>query len=387
MSSRRPGGQRRHVRRASTKGDPVAGRRFEVTTGPIAHGGFVVARSPEDRVVFVRHALPGERVLVELTEGRTEDRFWRGDAVEVLEAAPGRVTPPCPYAGPGGCGGCDLQHADLATQRDLKTAVVREQMQRLAGLDVDVEVEPASEDETGFGWRTRMRFVDLGGGRRGLRRHRSHDVIEIEQCLVEAPDRTLPPTGTVLERVVADGEERSFRVSADGFWQAHAEAPRVLVEQVLAFAGVRPGDRVADLYAGVGLFGAFLGSWAGETGSLTSVEGDAAASNHAVANLAEVPCDATVVEADVAEWLDSDDQPSLDVVVLDPPRAGAKRRVVEGITRRQPRVIVHVACDPAALARDVALFAEQGYVLDGLRAFDLFPHSHHVECVARLVRA
>ena len=112
------------------------GQVVEVDVGPVAHGGHCVARH-EGRVVFVRHALPGERVLVEVTEGTDGDRFWRGDAVAVLESAPGRVVAPCPFAGPGLCGGCDFQHAALPLQRDLKEAVVREQLVRLGRLDPD----------------------------------------------------------------------------------------------------------------------------------------------------------------------------------------------------------------------------------------------------------
>ncbi len=119
--------------------EDVAGERFEVEVGAVAHGGHFVARH-EGRVVFVRHALPGERVTVEITED--SGRFLRGDAVEIHEASPARVTPPCPFAGPGACGGCDFQHVDLAEQRLLKAAVVREQLSRLAGLDREVVVEP-----------------------------------------------------------------------------------------------------------------------------------------------------------------------------------------------------------------------------------------------------
>ena len=137
-------------------GASAVGRRLEGVVGPVAHGGHCVLRPESGPVVFVRHALPGERVVVEVTEGVDGDRFWRGDVVEVLEVSADRVEPPCPVAGPGLCGGCDLQHVALSAQRGLKAAVVREQMQRLAGLTVEVEVEPVPGAQVGLRWRPRQ---------------------------------------------------------------------------------------------------------------------------------------------------------------------------------------------------------------------------------------
>ena len=160
-------------------GELAVGDEVEVTIGPVAHGGHCVARH-EGRVVFVRHALPGERALVRVTEAKAGQRFVRADAVDVLEASPHRVEPPCPYAGPGLCGGCDFQHVDLAEQRRLKAAVVREQFARLARRDVEVEVEPVPGDRAGLGWRTRVEFAIDSQGAPGLRRHRSHDVLAVQ---------------------------------------------------------------------------------------------------------------------------------------------------------------------------------------------------------------
>ncbi len=137
--------------------DPLVGATVEVEVGPIAHGGHHVARH-EGRVIFVRHALEGERVRVLVTEGAEGASFLRGDAVEVLSASASRVEAPCPYAGPGRCGGCDFQHVAPTAQRELKAKVVREQLHRLAGIDRDVVVEAVAGDEDGLGWRTRVRW-------------------------------------------------------------------------------------------------------------------------------------------------------------------------------------------------------------------------------------
>jgi tRNA/tmRNA/rRNA uracil-C5-methylase (TrmA/RlmC/RlmD family) len=190
-------------------------------------------------------------------------------------------------------------------------------------------------------------------------------------------------SGTVTEAVETSHGRRDFEVAADGFWQPHVDAPRLLVEIALELAGVRPGERVLDLYAGVGLFSAFLADAAGPDGHVLSVEGDRTASRLAARNLADLP-HAEVRHGPVEKVLRGD-VGHADVVLLDPPRVGARRKVVGEIARREPRAVVYVACDPAALARDVGYFAEAGYRLEHLRALDLFPMTHHVECVALLV--
>jgi tRNA/tmRNA/rRNA uracil-C5-methylase (TrmA/RlmC/RlmD family) len=361
------------------------GRRYDAVVGPVAHGGHCVARVPtglDDReiVVFVRHALPGEHVTIEITEDN--GRYLRGDAVEVSAPSPHRVEPPCPLARPDGCGGCDFQHVALDEQRRLKASVVAEQLSRLAGIERDVVVEPVPGDRDGLDWRTRMGYVHLPGGRRGLRKHRSHEVVEVEHCPIAHPDAREPGPDPVVEAVETSYGTREFTVAGDGFWQVHPGAPRVLVETVMELLGPRPGERVLDLYAGVGLFSAWLGDAVGPSGAVTMVEGDRRATELAADNLAHL--------AEVRVVRDRVDRAlrrlggGFDVVVLDPPRVGAKRQVVRHVVDLAPRAVAYVACDPAALARDLGYFAEGGYRLADLRAFDLFPMTHHVECVALL---
>ena len=393
-----------------------------VEVGPVAHGGHCVARL-DGQVVFVRHALPGERVRIAITE-RTKS-FLRADAVEILDAALGRVDPPCAYAGQ--CGGCDFQHVDPAVQRELLGEVVREQLRRLAGLAWDGEVEAV--DPEALGWRTRVQFAVDRQGRPGLRRHRSHDIIPVESCAIAHPDlpqvlgrtwdadsveaivsstgeRLLVTDASISDEVEAevggvvatDGTTRGgrgavtervlaadFRVSGSGFWQVHPDAASTLVEAVIAGAAARPGDTVLDLYAGVGLFTTFLADEVGDGGAVISVESDRGATRDArryLHDLPQVQLVAETVERALRQQLLGE---SADVVVLDPPRDGAKKAVA-GIVDLAPRRIVYVACDPAALARDLASFAARGYELTGLRAFALFPMTHHVECVAVLER-
>ena len=370
--------------------------------------------------MFVRHALPGERVRVVVTEGDDDSRFLRADAVEVLTASPSRVEPPCPYAGPGRCGGCDFQHASLAYQRKLKADVVREQFSRLAHLDVDVTVEALPGDEDGLRWRSRVEFAVEGSGRAGLRQHRSHGVVPLDDCLIA--DRRIVDSGvletvwtgcegvdvvaadepaeavlvplpggrepSVLQRVVTREWAGEFRIGARGFWQVHPGAAPTFVAYVLGSLAPVAGERVLDLYAGAGLFAAALADAVGPDGSVLAVEGHRPAMVDGLRNTASRP---------QVEWrhgrVDRVVRPLVrqgihaDVVVLDPPRTGAGRDVSRDIAALQPRRIAYVACDPAALARDVAYLRSAEYRLESLRAFDAFPMTHHVECIAVLAPA
>ena len=227
----------RRPRPRKSRGRSRVGERFTAVVGPVAHGGHCVVRldAPDNRVVFTRHALPGETVVLQITEGTDGDRFWRGDAVEVLSPSPDRVVAPCPVAGPGLCGGCDFQHASLPAQRSLKTVVVREQLVRLGGLDpadplIDglvvtrVPVGEADPDD-GLRWRTRVRYATTDDGRRGMRKHHSHEVVPVDDCLIAHPDAGEPSSAVVSERVETTHGTREYAVAGDGFWQVHPGAP------------------------------------------------------------------------------------------------------------------------------------------------------------------
>jgi tRNA/tmRNA/rRNA uracil-C5-methylase (TrmA/RlmC/RlmD family) len=393
------------------------GLRVEVEVGAVAHGGHCVARH-DGRVLFVRHALPGELVTVEVTEDRGGS-FCRADAVEVLRAAPARVDPVCPHAVPGGCGGCDWQHAEPAEQRRLKAAVVAEQLARLGGIEVDVEVEELPGGS--LDWRTRARLAVDDDGRAGFRAHRSHRVVPVTSCPIAAPGtvdvvagrawtpgaelavavdanahshvvesppgsgRNRPRPRRVFGAAVARerAARREWDVDPHGFWQVHPDAADILVEVVENWTDAPTGGVAWDLYSGVGLFASVLAEQVGSQGTVCAVESAGAATRDCARNLVDLT-QVRAITGRVDDVLARGELPTPDVVVLDPPRKGAGRGVVTAIAAAAPPVVVYVACDPAALARDVATFAEHGYPLTALRAFDAFPMTHHVECVALL---
>lgn len=421
---------------------PVVGTVVELEVGALAHGGHCVARL-DGQVVFVRHTLPGERVRAVVTEGERGRSFLRADAVEVLEASPHRVPPPCRYAGT--CGGCDFQHVDLDEQRRLKAGVVAEQFRRLARLDLaEVALEPVVEalpgEDRGLRWRTRVEFAVDGSGRAGLRRHRSHEVVPVDRCLIassgveeaavtsrtwvgvdsvdvahtsldEVVVTVLPAQAgrsrRIVEHVVAGGVQADLALDARGFWQVHPGAAGAFVETVLTMLDPQPGERAVDLYAGVGLFAVPLAERVGPLGQVVAVESDTRATAYARENLS-AHSHALVLDGRVDDLLGvprhersggrsrTRRRPrrrarspllpqTADVVVLDPPRIGAGAEVVRAVAAMAPRAIAYVACDPAALARDTAVLHERGYALAGLRCLDAFPMTHHVESIARFL--
>jgi tRNA/tmRNA/rRNA uracil-C5-methylase (TrmA/RlmC/RlmD family) len=387
--------------------------RVTLTVGAPAHGGHCVARL-DGQVVFVRHALPGERVTAVVTE--VHGGYLRADAVEILEASPDRVAPPCPYAGPGRCGGCDLQHVAPGAQRDWKTSILREQLTRLGRLSdaevdaLDVRVAALPGDLTG--WRTRVRYAVDAADRPGLLKHRSHEVVPIDRCLIAHPAiqalpvlgrlwpgadavatvatsagdvETLELPGTDVPTVREEALGRMWTIGAETFWQVHPAAAETLVGAVLEMVAPQAGERAWDLYGGAGLFAAALATRVGPGGRVTLVESAPDGVAAARDNLADLPW-VEVVPARVETALARRRVTGpVDVVVLDPPRTGAGAKVVDALTRSGARAVGYVACDPASFARDVRTFREQGWRLAELRGYDCFPMTHHLECVGLLL--
>ncbi|MCT1556943.1 TRAM domain-containing protein [Helcobacillus massiliensis] len=426
-----------------TDASATEGRIITVTTSKAANGGTFVARH-EGRVVFVRGAAPGETVAARVLpeDDRDSARFWRAEVIEVIDPSPDRVESIWPEAGTGGLGGADFSHIALNAQRRIKTDILQELLThaRLSTIDIaDVSVEPAPGDFDGLGWRSRVRFSADGGriGMRGWRSHTVHGVgdnplaaepiaqmhlsdITVPEC-VGAIDAVAPSaSGPLLvirshqpltledlalprrlddvdvavvtrrgsdvlrgsERVRERVGEDEFELYGGGFWQIHRSAPRVLTTVVSRMLGAQEGETVWDLYGGAGLLSVGAARAVGESGSLVSVEGSARASRDAEGNLSAFP-QASVVAADVTDFAARADT-GADRIIMDPPRAGVGEKTIRRLLELTRQRAVYVSCEPSTLARDLRAAEQAGWRIIDFRAFDLFPHTHHLESVVTL---
>jgi tRNA/tmRNA/rRNA uracil-C5-methylase (TrmA/RlmC/RlmD family) len=403
-----------------------------LVTGAIAGGGGCVARAPDGRVVFVRHALPGETVLAEVTGTTTS--FLRADAIEVVTPSPDRVEPPCTHAGPGKCGGCDFQHVGLKAQRRLKSDRIADQLRRVAGIERLVEVESVPGDHKGLSWRTRIRFAINEEGQPGFRRQRSHEIEVVDHCPIAHPgieaigildsawlevteleaivstDGSDPLITTYTARgkrprfpevpagLVVNGKVQkkpgcvwnvvdgiTFRVSAGVFWQVHPGAGTALSDALRSGLQAKPGDQVVDLYSGAGLFSVLLAAQVGMQGSVLAVDRDRHACDDAIFNARDYP-QVRIHKANVSPRLVEEGIGSPELLVLDPSREGAGKDVMEAIEHHAStlRRLAYVSCDPSSFSRDIRILLNSEWTITSLRAFDIFPMTEHVELVAIL---
>lgn len=448
--SPRPSRRGPSPRRRSAPAQPRegVGEVLRLTVGEPAHGGACVARDEAGRVVFVRHGAPGEVVRARVTAAQKK-LAW-ADVVEVVEASPDRVPSVWPQAGPGGVGGGELAHLRPVAQRDWKSRVIAGQLRRVGGealadaVDAlgGVRVAPAPGDEDPgdplTGRRSRIDVVIDADGRVGMHEFRGRRVIALEDMPLAVPAirelglfdedtpwrrlwkpgdrvRAVAPSGG--EPVVLIGEDtyaadgvridvdvlrwnvplgsgvESYYVRPSGFWQTHVCGAEVLANAVLAAAfgahEAGAGRAIMELYSGAGLFSVPLARAVGESGHVVTLEGDEGAVCDAGENLAAFDwVDAFAGNVDREGVVDLSGQLGAvpDVVVADPPRAGAGAEVCEAIAATGAPRVVLVSCDPAAGARDLRALTECGYTLASLQAWDLFPHTHHVEMVSVLSR-
>lgn len=397
------------------------GQNLELNIEKVAHGGVFVARH-EGRVVFVSHVLPGEKVRAVVFEDRGGS-FCRAEPTEIIEASPDRVKQVWKQAGVGGAGGAEFGHITLKRQRELKADVLEEALQRMAGIEMRpvVEAVPGDDEANGLGYRTRVQLHVSPEGVAGPYRERSHEVVEVRDLPLAVEDiRELglhkknwqdvrkieiatSSAGQIQwridkkqkgdDRMVERVAGRTFRISSGGFWQVHKRAADVLAEAVISMVKAVGIDKTAnnlDLYGGVGLFSSTLAGAVGLDLRITNVESSKQATADATINLADMPkakIEATDVERFMNQAVAAKDASFANsTVVLDPPRSGAGGKVIGQLIELAPAHIVYVACDPIALARDLKTLLAGGYEVREIRAFDLFPHTHHFETIASLIR-
>ncbi|OBH22999.1 23S rRNA methyltransferase [Mycobacterium sp. E1319] len=388
-----------------------------LVAGAPANGGSCVAHH-EGRVVFVRYALPGERVRARVTAQRGS--YWHAEAIEVLEPAAGRTASLCPIAGVSGAGCCDLAFVAPEAARALKAEVVANQLEHLGGYRWRGEAEPLA-DSAPSGWRTRVRLEVGSDGRPGFHRYHSDELVTDLRC-AQVPDGMLdgiaeadwPPSaqlhvaldddgarhivrttrqGKRTSTTVAEGSYeavqrvagRTWRIPVTAFWQAHRDAAAAYSALVADWAQPSAGMSAWDLYGGAGVFAAALGDAVGESGRVLTVDTSRASTRAARAALADLP-QVQVVTDSVRRALAAQ-RAGADVAVLDPPRAGARREVIDALAAAGVRRVVHIGCEAASFARDIGCYLGQGYVVERIKVFDAFPLTHHTECVALLSRS
>lgn len=385
-----------------------------LTTGAAANGGSCVARH-EGRVVFVRYALPGEVVRVRVTGDRGS--YWHAEAIEVLEPSQDRVESLCAIAGVGKAGCCDLAFAAPEAARVLKGQVVANQLARLGDFAWEGLAEPLG-DGAARGWRTRVRLAVNADGRAGFHRYHSADLVTDLHCgqlrdgLVDGLDGSRWKPGDQVHVVAdddgtrhvvcnnkqqrrghrAEGEfdavqrvgRRVWKVPVTGFWQSHRDAATTYSALVAGWAQDVAGATAWDLYGGAGLFAAVLADAVGDTGRVLTVDTSRAASAAARTALADLP--GVEVLTDSVRRALATQREGADIAVLDPPRSGAGREIIDLLAQAGVPRVIHIGCEAASFSRDIGLYRGHGYAVEELRVFDSFPLTHHVECIAVLTR-
>lgn len=411
----------------------ATGDTFELDITDIVYGGNAFGRH-EGKAVFVPYALPGERVEVRIIDERK--RYAVAEVVRVLDAAPQRVTPPCPYFGPGLCGGCQWQHIDYPAQLAYKEKIVRDQLTRFGGL-VDPLVHPVIASPDPWAYRSRATLHAAGDGQLGYIATDGRTIMPVETCLIIRPElldafqsltaddiagarrvrlqtgsgddviviatadeslddeQTSPPAPGDEPVQVADSVDtadmatveiiihgRTFQVTGGSFFQVNLPQAAMLVEHVLRRLELTGEGRLLDLYAGVGLFTAFL---AAEARQVTAIEANPTAARDAQVNLA--PFGNVLYIGDTVENALAKVSGRFDATVVDPPRSGLSRRALAQLVEHEPARIVYVSYDPASLARDTKALVAAGYTFVDAQPLDMFPQTHHVEIIATFVRA
>ena len=372
--------------------------------GEIAHGGHFVARH-NNQVIFVRHVISGEIAKVKITT--TNSKLAFGDAIEILKSSKDRVKPPCKYSKPGSCGGCDFQHISVKAQQKLKKKIIQDQFKNIANIDIDPDII-FSEPLNGLNWRSRLNLSISDNGKTGLYAHKTNEIIEIDECLIavdkinksglfhkkwDSSDKLYVSVSSDNNLTINQSEkniigsselnqivgDNSYVISPKSFWQSHISAPRLILEKVIEYANIKSKDIVCDLYGGAGLFTAPISKLVKESGKVHLVERNNDCIKDArkmFLNKKNIIIHHGTVEQKLSKIK------NINTIILDPPRNGAGRMVMEQIIHKNPKKIVYVSCNPSSLARDSKTLIENDYILDNIVGLDLFPMTQHIECVS-----
>ena len=379
-----------------------------IDVGNIANGGHFIAKH-NDQIIFVRHSLTNERANVKITA--VNSKFAFGDAIEILKKSKDRVNAPCKYAHPEGCGGCDFQHIDPIAQLNLKKIVIQDQFKRIAKIEINPEIISKDSLE-GLNWRTRLNLAISENKKLGLHAHKSNKIIEIDECLIaveginksEIFNKKWENEDNIKISYSSDNEmninqlgknisgpdklnevvdDNKYYISPKSFWQSHKNAPEFILEQVLKFANIKEGERVCDLYGGVGLFTLPISKILGENGEVHLIE----VNRVCIADANEMFADTKNIfihHGTVEQKLGSIKK--INTIILDPPRNGVSKQVINQMIEKKPQTIIYVSCNPSTLARDTKILTDNNYTLTNIVGLDLFPMTHHIECVASFTK-
>jgi len=414
---------------------------YELTLTTMTYGGDCLGRLPEDSpfpglAVFVPYGLPGERVRVRILEKKRGHA--RAELLEIITPSPDRIIPRCPHhfstqpegEGNPACGGCHYQHLSYANQLATKTDILRNQLERI-GRITDPPLQPVIPSPSGWNYRNHIQFHISNDGKLGFESSDHSGVIPIQECHLPQPilnniwpQLDLEPVpgleriglragsdedilltlvsdepfefnvedlplsavqvgsgGSMVlagsDYVFIDVLERSFRVSAESFFQVNTAMAANMVEHIIANLSISPSDIVLDVYCGVGLFSAFL---APQAAKLIGIEISPSACDDFAFNLDEFN-NVDLYQAAAEDVLAEIDLKP-DVILVDPPRAGLAPLARQAILNKKPKQLAYVSCDPATLARDAHHLIEGGYHLRQITPFDLFPQTYHIESIS-----
>ena len=391
------------------------------------YGGDALARLPDGRAVFIPYALPDEELRVRLVEEK--ERYARGEIIEILKPSPMRIQRRCPHF--GDCGGCHYQNISYEDQLKIKESIFIDQLKRLGKL-ADPPVREIVPSPQAWNYRNQIQLHISQEGAPGFLKNRSSRVVPIQEChlpedslnriwptlnleYIPGLDRIILRSGDegqdtliVLEssdpqpiefsvdlalsavhqgpggEIVLAGDDFTvipihdipFVVSAGAFFQVNTGVAELIVDFLLEKLPLNDDSLVLDVYCGVGLFSAFL---APRVGKVIGIESDPKAAEDFLYNISgyenvdfyDIPAE------DVLPLLDL----SPDIILLDPPRAGISKTVLDSVVSLNPGLVVYISCDPATLARDGNRFQKQGYILQESTPFDMFPQTFHIESV------
>jgi 23S rRNA (uracil1939-C5)-methyltransferase len=384
----------------------------EVTVEKLIYGGLGLAHDG-GRALFIPLAAPGDRLRVRIIE---EKKGYAIAAIEeVLEFSTSRREPPCPYYGI--CGGCQLQHLSYPAQLQAKVDFIRESLSRIGGIERPHLIQIIHGQEFNYRLRAELKLRTAGDHVQfGYYRPASHDLCEIDHCpllstaLNDALDRLrawpaplFAGTQTIDLAQGQDGQivtyplverneisEVCWQVDQFTYWfdaQAFFQVNQFLLQDMLKLVVEgEEGDRALDLFCGVGFFSIPL---AGHFKTVIGVESDQRAIWFAARNAADNQATNCRLEADSVEhWFVKKGArlESMDLVVVDPPRAGLSKRTAKAVVQLKPERVTYVSCNPTTLARDLKWFLEGGYTISAITALDLFPQTFHVETIVKLHR-